>query len=191
LKEGWNVSLSERSATESNTKNKCGHQEKDLQFLSPEVKLTVTDENGDPVRSFETPLNIATFAYPLDSADDKVCFGYNNDKQSDDWKCNDNFKSRATKTKNVAWTQTSSDHLTSFAVLLGDFQIDSSCDGLDWISIASLSMIAAAVCFVSVCIVAYLWSETCQAIVGGYTTNARMTRLQKKVVNNKEVEQQQ
>eukprot|EP01102_Stenamoeba_stenopodia_P021432 TRINITY_DN8630_c1_g1_i1.p1 TRINITY_DN8630_c1_g1~~TRINITY_DN8630_c1_g1_i1.p1 ORF type:complete len:530 (-),score=87.81 TRINITY_DN8630_c1_g1_i1:109-1614(-) len=183
---GWTVSISTGNTSRTiDDEDEC--HSSGVQILSPAVQLTVVDENGDQVRHFEVPLNITTFAYPFKALGsshyekgDDVCFGYNH-KAGDPWQCSEEFESQSTKTKNVAWTKTSSNHLTSFAVLLrssGD-----SCDGLDWISIASISIIASSICLVFSCALLYSWSVKFRALVGGYKTNQKLSEIQKNVIN--------
>jgi len=184
LREGWNLSIASGPSVETTRHSSCGNGVTEKKrFLSPSVQLTVTDGNGDPVKHFHIPLNISTFAHPFDGNRGE-CFGYNNDGDARDWKCSEEFSYQSTRTRRVTWTTTSSDHLTSFAVLLGSTITDSSeCDGLDWISIASLSMIAAAFLMVLVCSGGYYWSVGFRALVGGYKREAKMSAIQNKVTN--------
>lgn len=186
LKLGWNVSVSTGS-TQLNNNDDCGQHKR--RFLSPTVRLEVTDTHGDPVKHFEAPLNISTFAHPFTDSEDGVCFAYNQADEDDEWKCNNDFEARSTRTKNVAWVKTSSYHLTSFAVLLGSAS-DLSCHGLDWISIASLSMIAAAICFGLICILLYWRSVAFRAFVGGYDRQKKMSAIQNNITKQQHQLQQ-
>jgi len=189
LKVGWNISLSTPTTSvrrlPDGGKKRCGENQKEKEFLSPVVELSVLDEEGRLVRHFDVPLKISTFANPLggdDSSLSGVCFGYNEGGEGADWKCADEFSVSPTKTDQVSFVATQSDHLTSFAVLLGPTR-DSSCD-LDWISIASLVLIGSSMCLVLFIGSVYLRHRRFQALVGGYNANKRITAIQEKLAQS-------
>jgi len=181
LRDGWNVSISSASEeiilTDPNSGG-CGNTRK---FLSPVIQMKITDKNGNPVRNFQLPLNITTFAYPFDFKNhDGVCFGYNNDDNTG-WKCSDDFEAHPTRVKDLALANTLTYHLTSFAVMLGSTAIDSDHCGMDWISITSITMVLSAVSAGILLSLLYKKSVAFRALVGGYNRNKKISAIENKV----------
>jgi len=183
LQSGWNVSITAPNSKaleidNEHDSNDCGRDKEKKEFVSSVVQFNIIDEDGRSIRKFDSPLTISTFAYPLEESDSsRSCYGFNRDGEGDDWECNyRGFNISSTKTYPVSVVTTKSDHLTSFAVLLGSNPNDSC--GLDWISIASIAMIGSTLCWVVVCALVYRRSVRVQAFVGGYKVKQRMAVIQ-------------
>jgi len=183
LKVGWNVSVSNPS---SYVIKSDSDDYRAFRFLSVPVQINVFDGRGQPVRQFNKPLNISLFIYDENNrsdGDDKSCFAYNSDEydqdQGEGWKCYGDYDSQSTRTKRVWYATTTSNHLTSFAVLLGSpVGFGGSNGGLDWISIASVAMIGSMLPFVTLIVVLYYLSESFRAIVGGWEAHRSITAIE-------------
>lgn len=193
LKPGWNVTI-RRTNTELNSRVNSGSTDEDEcsreehRVVSPPFQIDVFDENGDPVTQFDPPLSVSAFArldgyYHSSSGSSsnskrKVCFGYSQDGESV-WHCprESKLSLQDTRVKVIKFANAETYHLTTFAVLLGD-SVDKC--GWDWISIASLVMTGSCMVLVSICGV-LMKTKRFRALVGGYSVDARISKLEKKV----------
>jgi len=186
LKPGWNVTIraSDHQKTSSSGSNDCGEDSdgnQSLEAASVPLEIEVTDSKGRPVRHFSKDFQISLYGL-IDQRDlagsSSVCLGYAQSKD-DSWKCDTEASVNATGTDSVYLVGTNSDHLTSFAVLLGSASSGrNGCGGWQWIPIASLAIIGGAfVCFTLV-IVTFLHWRRFRAVIRGRNEEAAMRQLE-------------
>jgi len=159
LKVGWNVTISSTEATPQDV-NDCGDSSV---FASNPFEIEVRNSRGKLVKKFDRPLNLSLFGRVHDWED--VCVGYSEDKGRQ-WQCNPNdISSESTGTNGVYVVQTTSDHLTSFAVLLGS-PTGSGCDW-GWVETVSLALIATAICITIAVVIAFWFSTSLRKMISG------------------------
>jgi len=201
LKVGWNVSVSDPSRDvlqddRLDGGDEDGQNRKLVRFLSVPVQMNVFDEKGRPVRRFNKTFEISLFAsseYHSNNDDDR-CVAFNSDEYNENergWECFANSSFRSTRTRGVTYATTSSDHLTSFAVLLGSPVGFSDDNQLDWISIASLAMIGSTLVALVLVVCAYYLSEQFRAVVGGWESHRSLRAIESRLESsqiNKSIE---
>jgi len=180
LQEGWNISIKtvDSPVTTTSNSNDCGDNADEFEAVSHILEIEVTDSNGNPVKHFDRSFQLSIYAVIKDSTQD-VCLGYsNNDGQG--WKCDRESNINSTGSSSVFLVDTTSDHLTSFAVLLGDGSNRAGC-GWGWIEIASLVMIGGAVSLMTLVNTLFCFSSSFRAWVTGRDEVAVMRSLQQKL----------
>jgi len=195
LKPGWKVMIRRpESSVLDDSKfdqhsSDCGSTSSQ-KTVSPPFEIDVYDQHGNRVTKFDPPLKLSSFANIDGEVSNnrdkhkKVCFGYNNGEgSSEKWSCvdSDEFDVLQTQTDNTKFVSSTSDHLTSFAVLLGS-NTNGECSGWGWIQITSLVLIGSCCCFSLLIGALYLRSKRFQAMVQGYDSGKRLTKIQTKVV---------
>ena len=148
LKRGWNVTVSSSHQYDHVQQHKkdceSDKSSSSVRVVSNPFEVTVTDENCRAVTRFDRPFNLSVFGTARSDVVGNACMGYSED-EGKTWKC-DRFEAglEQTGTQSVYMWYTTSDHLTSFAVLLGSEEAGStdSCGDWGWIEIASLVLIA-------------------------------------------------
>lgn len=182
LKPGWRVQISEpkgdyRSSLE---KDDCGHKSR-VDVGSPPFNIKIYDHNDHPITKFPKPYTISSYAtVSSDKERNDLCYGFLEDEPDSKWQCTDSESD--TKTSDSQYVESTLDHLTTFAVLLGDpNSLTNGGCGLDWVSIASLSMLAGALILFVFFVALFLLSERFRALVGGYNPELAMSKVMTKV----------
>jgi len=181
LREGWNISIKtvDTPVMTSSKPDDCGNSE-EFEAVSHVLEIQVTDSDGNQVKHFDQSFQLSLYAVIKDSSQG-VCLGYsNNDGQG--WKCDQESNINSTGSSSVFLVDTTSDHLTSFAVLLGSGSnsIRAGC-GWGWIEITSLAMIGCAVSLMTLVNSLYFCSSFFRAWITGRNEEARMRSIEKKL----------
>eukprot|EP01102_Stenamoeba_stenopodia_P013633 TRINITY_DN4449_c0_g1_i1.p1 TRINITY_DN4449_c0_g1~~TRINITY_DN4449_c0_g1_i1.p1 ORF type:complete len:783 (-),score=105.20 TRINITY_DN4449_c0_g1_i1:38-2386(-) len=188
LKPKWVVSinnpLDSYNETSKFRKKDC---EDDVPFeiVSPSFQITVRDDQGRKVSKFSKSFSLSSFAQFSSDEARHICFGYLNELTDDQWKCTSesNLKSTQTKQLGVHLVEENFDHFTTFAVLLGG---DTKCSP-DWVWITSLSVLAAALVWVFLCVVLFYWNVRFRAWMSGYETDLKVSTVVEKAKKRHEM----
>jgi len=184
LRPGWNVSITSTDDSSMRSSNSdCGDNE--LEAVSPVLEIRVTDDKGRPVKHFEKSFQLSLYAVLKDGDLTKdACLGYSNNKQ-EGWKCDGVTNFNSTGSSSVFLVDTTSDHLTSFAVFLGGAGGlgESGCEW-SWVQVASLVMIGCAVSFTVVINGLYCAVPAFRSFLGGSNEEAVMKRIRRATVSS-------
>jgi len=177
LHPGWNISIRtvDDSSTKSSNSGNCGDRE--LEAVSRVLEIQVTDERGRPVKQFNNSFQLSLYAVLNEHLTKDACLGYSNN-DNEGWKCDGTTRINSTGSQSVWLVDTTSDHLTSFAVLLGSFE--GGC-GWGWIEIASLVMLGCALCFINFVTALYCTVPAFRAIIRGGNEEVIMRGIQKAI----------
>jgi len=175
LHEGWNVSIRTVDNPSLHSTGNCDSQE--LKAASHLLEIEVTDEDGNPVKHFgNNRFQISLYAVLAD-LNKEACLGYSNN-DDEGWKCASTTNINSTGSSSVFLVDTTSNHLTSFAVLLGSNNNLDGC-GWGWVEIASLVMIGSTICLVSLINTLYCVSPRFRNVIRGTNEEAVMKSLQR------------
>jgi len=177
LHEGWIVLIQSVDPSISNNSNNC---ENNIEPASAVLKIQVIDSDGNQVKHFNQSFQLSLYAVIKDSSKD-VCLGYSNN-DNEGWKCDTESMLNSTGSSSVFLVKTKSDHLTSFAVLLGSGFGDLNC-GWGWIEIASLAMLASTAFFSSVVVSLYCISTPFRTLIKGRNDKAARKRMRRTLQN--------
>eukprot|EP01102_Stenamoeba_stenopodia_P013658 TRINITY_DN4466_c0_g1_i1.p1 TRINITY_DN4466_c0_g1~~TRINITY_DN4466_c0_g1_i1.p1 ORF type:complete len:796 (+),score=139.52 TRINITY_DN4466_c0_g1_i1:150-2390(+) len=184
LRPGWTVQIEPpvevyNSSSSLETEDNCGGTS---ELRSPAFQVTVKDKKDREVTQFAKPFTMSSFASFSSSEDNSVCFGYIDDRTSDKWKCvsKEHLKTIKTRQRGIHYVETQVDHLTTFAVLLNGRDLSDGCNDFGWIDIVSLSMLGAALVFVTVIVLLFYLNMPFRAFVSGYKPNMKISALVEK-----------
>jgi len=185
LLKGWTVRIKQASKTsiqKAEVDDSCG-QKKEL--VSSPFQLLIEDEDGKEVHQLRNTISLSSFALIKDEKQKrKTCFGYIQDGESSSssWKCvqSDDYNVKDTQTRTIKFASGTTDHLTTFAVLLGVTR-RSSCDGVGWIVITASSMIGAALVLITCVVIVFCYSRRFRALVYGYSVDRGISMVVNKI----------
>jgi len=176
---GWSIEITEsKEKVDTRLGSDCNKQKS---IVSKPISIVIRDKKGRILRKFNKPFELSSFATFADKDDDSVCFAsFAEHDSSSSWSCNTkDLTITPTKQKDVKFTKAISEHLTTFAVLLGT-TVD-KCDKWGWIEITSLILIGCAVLWVVLWSVLYVMYLPFRALLGGYEANQKMSMLVEKM----------
>jgi len=176
LQQGWNVTItSSDHPSTSSSDGDCGETQT-LEQTSTSVDIAVTNSKGREVRKFDKSFQLSLYSLIDDKSLDDICFGYSNNRD-DGWRCNNNIDLEKTSTMSVYLVNTKSDHLTSFAVLLGSTS-GAGCEW-GWIQIASLVILGSTIVFVLLTLALYQYSRVFRVLVTGHDEEEAIESIKK------------
>jgi len=180
---GWRVSITKAEESKSDDEAKdCGKKSssKSKKEASTPFDIQVTNADGKEVSNFGNSFKLSLFASIGATGDTKhACLGYWKGK-GDSKRCDDSsFKLKKTSSDSVYLVEAQVDHLTSFAVLLGDPGSNDGDCGWNWISIASLTILGSSFLLVISIVFAYCFSGRFRAVVTGSNEKRELSKLKK------------
>jgi len=192
LREGWNVSI--RTVQVDNSamtrRSECDDGQRrhnSVEAVSQVLEIEVTDSRGKPVKHFDHSFKLSLFAVIKDDhyRNNDVCLGYSNNYDDDEgWKCDGTSSINSTGESSVFLVETTSDHLTSFAVLLGSAgngERDGCGSTWGWIQIASLVITGTAIALVIIVTTLFYCSPPFRAWIMGRDEDAVMSYIRKAI----------
>eukprot|EP01102_Stenamoeba_stenopodia_P004400 TRINITY_DN14710_c0_g1_i1.p1 TRINITY_DN14710_c0_g1~~TRINITY_DN14710_c0_g1_i1.p1 ORF type:complete len:556 (-),score=95.15 TRINITY_DN14710_c0_g1_i1:57-1724(-) len=120
LKSGWTVYITNtnKKVSSNDHKKKCGKKAKEdsKKIVSSKLDITVKDKNGKEIKlkDIKPPIELSAFADISDN--DKSCFAYA-EQNDPDFTCLDDHRVNRVNSQ-LSQVQSTTTHLTSFAVLL-------------------------------------------------------------------------
>eukprot|EP01102_Stenamoeba_stenopodia_P014462 TRINITY_DN4806_c0_g1_i1.p1 TRINITY_DN4806_c0_g1~~TRINITY_DN4806_c0_g1_i1.p1 ORF type:complete len:324 (-),score=53.28 TRINITY_DN4806_c0_g1_i1:121-1092(-) len=184
LRRGWNVSVVTSNEDSTTKDDDCNGVV--VQQGSAAVDITITNAKGKFIRKFTQSFRLNLYG-SVKGSNGQACVGFTNDDQRA-WKCNNESdidnqnQQKVTRDQSVLLVNTQSDHLTSFAVLLGASSSRGGCgeDGnWGWIEIASLVLIGSSVFLVTLVTTLYCLSSSFRSLVTGVDEDAAILKLQR------------
>jgi len=172
LHPGWNVSITTVDDPSMGSADGCDDNEPEA--VSHVLEIQVTDEKGHPVKHFDNSFQLSLYAV-IKGVSKDACLGYSNSK-GEGWKCDGKTNINATGSSSVFLVDTTSDHLTSFAVLLGSS--NNGC-GWGWVEIASLVMIGSAIFLVGLITVLFCSFPAFRAKIRGRNEEAAIQSIKR------------
>jgi len=201
LKSGWTVFISNSNKKpQSKDKKKCGKKKKEdntEKVVSSNFDITVRDKQGKEVnmKDIKPPLQLSAFAeisnnvsvshHPcndrqLTNRQDKGCFGYANKGDSDFTCMSEYHASKVGKNSKFSRVQTTTDHLTSFAVLLLPSSDSSGCDHSKlWWILTTCFLGGALLCCLLVIVASF--HRRFRSIIYGYSDSQDIDSLTERV----------
>eukprot|EP01102_Stenamoeba_stenopodia_P006388 TRINITY_DN1749_c0_g1_i1.p1 TRINITY_DN1749_c0_g1~~TRINITY_DN1749_c0_g1_i1.p1 ORF type:complete len:799 (+),score=108.96 TRINITY_DN1749_c0_g1_i1:227-2623(+) len=184
LEPGWVISVAPsplQDRNDSQVEGECGSVN-DAELVTAPFQITVRDQRGRPVTEFSNPFVLSSFATFKNSKSlDKSCFGYVKEHEGDDiWRCvtKKDTKTKYTRRKNLYFLQSSVDHFTTFAVLLGGDDLkDGSCNDFGWVEISSLSVLGAAIVISAAVVVLYYVNPAFRSWAQGFDPKMKVSAL--------------
>jgi len=179
LREGWNVTIVQSSQQHDSISesNDC-EKSKPLETASIQIEIQITDSHGNPVNHFNKSFNLTLFG-TLKNQQPSACLGYRS-RGDADWSCDESKTNMQwTKVDSVYMVSSSFDHLTSFAVLLGESN-SVNC-GWGWIEYASMGIIGGSIMLVTLAISLYYYSGQFRVLLRGQDERKALSSIEKKI----------
>eukprot|EP01102_Stenamoeba_stenopodia_P012769 TRINITY_DN4063_c0_g1_i1.p1 TRINITY_DN4063_c0_g1~~TRINITY_DN4063_c0_g1_i1.p1 ORF type:complete len:1698 (+),score=235.63 TRINITY_DN4063_c0_g1_i1:90-5183(+) len=177
----WTVELTPSTIEHDDTSSKDGCHKKTEEQASPAFDLIVRDSRGREreVSNLPKPIYLSLFAQVTSKHTSSSCVAFA--KQGDKrFQCLDSdTKVHQTHNSDVFFFESTTDHLTSFAVLFST-EDNSSCDSkVLWI--VALSLVAFAIAFVLAVGMTYIFSSSFRALVMGFDSSRTISQVVQKL----------